>query len=264
MSRSGNYLADQCRALLGCIRDSRPRVHCLTSPVSSTLTANVLLAVGAVPSLSSAPGEVEAFVSGSGSLSVNLGMLGEPRLQATTLAVERAVASGIPWTLDPVLVDRSPDRLAFAASLLRFTPSVVRGNANEIDALVFRQGHADVAQFVRANCCVVALTGPTDQVTGAEARADIRNGHPMMGLVTAVGCAHGALIAAFLSICDDAWLGCVCATLALGLAGEKAGEDVPGPGSFQVRLLDALFRLETDTELFEQTRVSWSREAFGG
>ncbi|HEX2255390.1 MAG TPA: hydroxyethylthiazole kinase, partial [Afifellaceae bacterium] len=46
------------------VRQAEPRVHCLTNGVAQAFTANVLLAVGAVPSMTSDPAEVGAFVSG--------------------------------------------------------------------------------------------------------------------------------------------------------------------------------------------------------
>jgi hypothetical protein len=43
-------LADHAADLIERLRARRPRVHCITNAVAQNLTANVLLAAGAVPS----------------------------------------------------------------------------------------------------------------------------------------------------------------------------------------------------------------------
>ena len=40
------------------LRERRPRVHCITNAVAQNFTANMLLAAGAVPSMTIAPKEV--------------------------------------------------------------------------------------------------------------------------------------------------------------------------------------------------------------
>ena len=51
--------------ILARLRERRPRIHVLTSPVAQTFTANMLLAVGAEPSMTFSPEEVPAFVAAS-------------------------------------------------------------------------------------------------------------------------------------------------------------------------------------------------------
>ena len=52
---------------------AQPRVHCITNAVAQNFTANVLLAAGAMPSMTIAPKEVGAFAARADALLVNLG-----------------------------------------------------------------------------------------------------------------------------------------------------------------------------------------------
>jgi hydroxyethylthiazole kinase len=105
--------------LLERLRARRPRVHCITNAVAETFTANVLLAAGAIPSLTIDPDEVPDFVCRADALLVNLGTLdpsaGAPPIDA---ALSAAKATGQGWVLDPVFVERSAPRLALAAAAL--------------------------------------------------------------------------------------------------------------------------------------------------
>ena len=110
-------------------------MHCLTSPVALELSANVLLAVGAVPSLTADAASVREFVAATEALVVNLGMLEPARQEAILVAAATAHELGRPWLLDPVKVELSGRRLDFARRLLLLRPALVRGNAAEMAAL---------------------------------------------------------------------------------------------------------------------------------
>ena len=149
--------------LLARVRDRQPQVHCLTNAVALELSANVLLALGAEPSMTGDAATVAEFVRGCDALVVNLGMLEPVRAVAIEVAVRTAADSGRPWLLDPVKVDRSGSRRDFARALLRTPPAVLRGNTAEIAALAGIG--AEPAQALAArHGCVVAATGREDLV----------------------------------------------------------------------------------------------------
>lgn len=231
-------------SLLARVRERRPRVHCLTSPVALELSANVLLAVGAVPSLTANAGSVRDLVAASGALVVNLGMLGPVCQEAILIAVATAGELDRPWLLDPVKVELSGQRLAFAKRLLGLRPALVRGNGAEIEAVA---DAADARSLARAACTVVARTGVRDLVTDGTREVTLGNGSELMDRVTAVGCAASALAGAFLAVEPDAWTAAAAALLVMGVAGELAAERAHGPGSFGPELLDALYLLDEAT-----------------
>ncbi len=230
---------------LAVLREQRPRVHCITNSVAQAFTANCLLALGAVPSMTIAPEEVPDFVASADALLINLGTLDRPRRDAAMTAIEVAGEEGRPWVLDPVFVDASKGRAEFAAELARREPAVIRLNEDEFHALTGdMDGVAGIADFAVRLLSVVALTGPADMITDGTRLVTVANGHPFMGRVTAVGCASAAVVAAFLAVEPDALNAAAAAFAVMGIAGEVAGESAFGPGTFATRLIDALYDLE--------------------
>src|SRR5262249_7042623 len=128
-------LANIAADTLDRIRKDRPRVHCITNGVAQAFTANVLLAAGAVPTMTIAVDEVAQFVAGADALLVNLGTMNPERHEAVGVAVQEAREEGVPWVLDPVFVDRSATRAEFARCLVESGPRVMRLNAKEFATL---------------------------------------------------------------------------------------------------------------------------------
>jgi len=238
-------LARRTGELIALVREQRPRVHCITNSVVQALTANVLLAAGATPSMTTSPEEIGHFAASADALLVNLGTLDAERRDAIEIALEVARDDGIPWVLDPVLIDRSEPRAELARTLALKEPRVVRANAAEFGALI--QGEPDAAaldRFALNNITVAACTGAVDLVTSGAKRARIENGHVYMAQVTGIGCAETALIAAFVAVEDDEFIAAAAGLLAMGVAGEIAAAKSSGPGSFSVSLIDALAALD--------------------
>jgi hydroxyethylthiazole kinase len=241
-------LADIAADVLARVRDRAPRVHCITNSVAQTYTANVLLAAGAVPSMTISPEEIAAFVASADVLLVNLGTFDAERREAVDLALGAADAAPMRWVLDPVFIDRSPARAAFARTLLARRPAAVRLNRSEFVPMFGGDASDEAAaRAAKDSGSVVALTGDIDVISDGVRSATIRNGHPLMGLVTAMGCAGSALLGAALAVESDAWLAAVAALAALGVAGEIAGASAQGPGSFAAAIIDALHGLDRAT-----------------
>lgn len=247
--------ATRIAALAERLRARRPRIHVLTSPVAQNLTANILLAAGADPSMTVSPEEVPAFVAAADALLINLGMLDRSRRDASATAVETAKEAGVPWVLDPVKIELSPSRLEFARRLIDEEPTLVHANHAEFRGLAgvdFDEG-AVRDHAVRALTTLV-VTGEVDVVTDGKRMVRIANGHPLMDRVTAMGCAGTALAAAFRAVEPDPVVAATAAQVAIGVAGELAAAVADGPGSFAVAIVDALYRLDAET-LIEKARI---------
>jgi hydroxyethylthiazole kinase len=221
------------------VRGKGPRVHCLTNSVARAFTANVLLAIGAVPSMSCDSSEVGAFVESADALLVNLGTLDAAMRAAMMAAIDVAEARGLPFVLDPVFADRSRARAAFAVELLARRPAALRLNEAEAPAL-----GADTLDAARRAGTIVARSGEIDRICGPDKTCRIDLGDPLMGQVTAMGCALGAVIAAFIAASDDRFDAVCAAVHVFGAAGARAGSLACGPGSFVPAFLDALFSLD--------------------
>ena len=241
-------LADIAADVLARIRERAPRVHCITNSVAQQYTANILLAAGAVPSMTISVEEIGAFVAGADALLVNLGTFDRERKSAVEAALKAAAEKRLPWLLDPVFVDRSPARAQFGRALLAARPSVVRLNHAEFAALSgYKAESAAAARFAQANATIVALTGDVDIVSDGGRRLAIANGDSLMALVTAMGCAGAALVCAALAVETDPWLATVAALAAFGVAGEVAAQAARGPGSFAGAMIDALHGVDRAT-----------------
>jgi len=242
---SRENLAQATPDILARLRARAPRIHCITNAVAQNFTANVLLAAGCVPSMTLSPEEIGAFVAGAQGLLVNLGTLDAERREATKVAVETVRQRNLPWVLDPVFVDRATPRAAFARELIGRRPTVVRLNHAEFAALAGGTPSRDQAMaYARSNGIVIALSGEIDLVTDGHRVAEIANGHPLMAKVTAMGCAGSAILTACLAAEPDAFRAAIAALVIMGVAGELAGEQSAGPGSFAVAIIDALHNLD--------------------
>jgi hydroxyethylthiazole kinase len=240
--------AARAAALIAHLRERRPRVHCITNSVVQELTANVLLAAGAIPSMTTSPEEIGHFVAGADVVLVNLGTFDRERRDAVEIALEVARDDGIPWVLDPVLIDRSEPRAELARNLAMKEPRVVRANGAEFAALARADASPEVLdKFALDHITVAACTGPIDLITSGAKRAQMENGHPYMAQVTGIGCAESALVAAMVATEDDEFLGAVAGLLLMEIAGELAAERAQGPGTFVPALIDAIAAMDAET-----------------
>lgn len=249
-------LPDIAADILARLRRQHPRVHCVTNAVAQHFTANVLLAIGATPSMTLSPSEVEHFVRGSGALLINLGTLDDERRKSMNLAADTAMAASVPWVLDPVKVDRSAFRAEFAHSLLTRRPRALRLNAGEFEALAGAVASREtIREFAKDNSFTVAMTAEMDAVSDGRDIVGIANGHPLMTQVTAMGCAESAVLAACLAVEANPLIAAASALLLFNIAGEIAAERSRGPGSFSVEILDALFNLDA-AEMRRRAKIS--------
>jgi hydroxyethylthiazole kinase len=238
------------------LRERRPRIHCITNNVAQNFTANVLLAAGCAPSMTISPEEIGVFVKSADGLLVNLGTFDRERREAVDTAVTVASESGVSWVLDPVLIDRSPERAKYARTLVNAVPKAIRLNAAEFTTLSGRGAESEAAaDFARGYGAVVALSGATDFVSDGSRSLSIANGHPMMAKITAMGCAASALVAACIAVEPDALVGTAAGLLMLGVAGDIAARDAKGPGSFAVAIVDALHTID-GTAIVRHARVN--------
>ena len=119
------------------------------------------------------------------------------------------------------------------------------------------------AQALALEChCVVVVTGEHDFVTDGTSVITVSNGHPILKMITAAGCALTAVIAAFVSLEDSkdvnlVMKGCASALSVFGIAAELAVKNpaCKGPGSARMHMLDA-YRTITIETLWEKAKFS--------
>ena len=248
--------ATLARESLDRIAASKPLVHQITNVVVTNDSANLTLAFGALPVMAYAPQEAAEMAGISQALVLNIGTLSVEEIEAMILAGTAAGAKGIPIVLDPVGAGATSFRTESALRLLHELPiTVLRGNRGEIGALVGSgevrgveaTGSEDPLQVAKAARnsfgVTVAVTGPTDVIVGPEKTYLVRNGSPLLAMITGSGCMATATIGIFATAGDDPALQTALGLATYGLAAERAAEGVPGPGTFRARLLDEVAAL---------------------
>lgn len=269
--------AHRTAELLEAVRARGPLVHCITNTVVQNVTANVLLALGASAAMVDVATEAGPFARVADALLVNTGTPhAEPRA-ASLEAASAAVDAGTPWVLDPVAVGSLPVRTALARDLLALGPTVLRGNASEVlavlgasaggrgvDSTVGTDDARDAAVAAVAGphpdgrrVAAVAVSGPVDLlVAPGTGSVRVANGTELLTRITGGGCALGAVVAAFTAVSpDDAGAAAVAATAVHTIAAELAARDAGGPGTFQPFFLDRLASL-TPEDVVREARIS--------
>lgn len=258
--------------LLEAVRARSPLVQCITNTVVQNVTANVLLALGASAAMVDVTTEAGPFARVADALLVNTGTPhAEPRA-ASVEAATAAVDAGTPWVLDPVAVGALPVRTALARELLALRPTVLRGNASEVLAVLGASaGGRGVDSTVGPDDARAAAVGASDgRIVGALAVSGavdlvvapgtgvvrVANGTELLTRITGGGCALGAVVAAFTAVApDDPGAAAVAATAVHTIAAELAAADAGGPGTFQPLLLDRLASL-TPEDVVRTARIA--------
>lgn len=247
------------------IREKAPLVHNITNYVVMNSTANALLALGASPVMAHAIQEVDEMVSlahaVAGALVINIGTLSEKWIDAMASAMRAAKKQQVPIIFDPVGAGATKFRTQTSRSLLlEATPTIVRGNASEIMALLnsgvqtkgvdSSESSEAAAHSAKALAltfhCVACISGATDVITDGRAVETINNGHPLMAKVTGLGCTASALCGAFAAVNPHPLLAATHAMAVMGIAGELAAERANGPGSLQLYFYDALYNMKKE------------------
>jgi hydroxyethylthiazole kinase len=256
-----NITADGISEDLALIRSKAPLVHNITNFVVMNTTANALLAIGASPVMAHADDEAADMVGIAAALVINIGTLRKPWVDAMHTAASAAREKGIPIVLDPVGVGATAYRTETAKALIQTAaPTIIRGNASEIQALVdataatkgvdataSSDAAVDAGKALQAAVGgVVCISGETDYIIDASGVGAIANGHAMMPRVTGLGCTASALCGAFAAVNDTAALAAAHAMAVMGIAGEMAAAGAPGPGTLQTRFIDILYGLQSD------------------
>lgn len=241
------------------IREKKPLIHHITNYVVANETANLTLALGALPVMSHAKPEVEEMVSMAGALVLNIGTLDEYQVKAMLLAGKKANELGIPVVLDPVGVGATSYRTETARQLLKnIKVAIIRGNRGEISILAGYRARVagveavgEVEQIEEAikelafkYNCVVCATGRVDIVSDGKRTARISNGHSLLAAVTGTGCMATTVNAVYAAVAEDYFEASVEAQAAFGVIGELAYERAgANPGSFHQAIYDVAYSL---------------------
>lgn len=252
------------------VRKKAPLVHNITNYVTVNDCANALLAVGASPIMADDIGEVEAIVSISSALVVNIGTLNTGTIDSMIAAGKKANSLKIPVVFDPVGAGASELRNRTVKEFLeQVQVCAVRGNLSEIAFIVGnrvstkgvdvsvsdeeKNNPEDICRKAAQKFnCVVAVTGKTDYISDGKRTAYVENGNPLMSKVTGTGCMLSAIMGAFCAAAKDKFYAVGACVAAMGIAGEISFEEnsKKGTGSFHIGIIDALSKI--NSEMFKE------------
>ena len=228
----------QIPQLLGHLARTKPLCHNMTNLVVTNFAANVALAVGGSPIMSSNGAEAADLAARQGSLVLNMGTVTSEALHSYKTALAEYNAVGAPVLLDPVGGGATTIRGDAVRQLLASGFfDIMKGNEAEMRTLfnagkgpfagpgpddAFVQHGVDAAsgglalserdkmRLVRDLASrernVALLTGETDYVSDGRRVFAVRNGHEYLGCVTGSGCTLGTTVAAFAAIVRQAEL----------------------------------------------------------
>ena len=252
--------SDLLSAAIAAVRTQSPLVHNITNYVVMNNSANALLAIGASPVMAHWVSEMEEMTAIAGSLVLNIGTLDDKWIDGMLAAGKEAMRRGTPIVLDPVGVGATSQRTEAAMKIIeQCRPTIIRGNASEImalvDASVKSKGVDSSASSDDAlesakrlavdTGAVVVISGATDYITNGTDVYTVEGGNPIMTTVTGMGCTSTAIVGAFAAVVEDPMLAATAAMAVMSLAGEKAAEYSRGSGSMQVNFLDELYNLRS-------------------
>ena len=264
---------------LAILREKSPLVHNITNYVAMNFSANALLAIGASPVMAHAVEEMDDMVAIASALVINIGTLDAEWVRGMLTAGRAAHRMGKPIVLDPVGVGATPYRTETAWEIIREChPTIIRGNASEIMALV----NADIKskgvdssrssddavesarQLAKTTGAVVVISGSTDYITDGTRTETVTYGSPLMTRVTAMGCTASSLVGAFAAINPDPMEAATHAMMAMGICGERAVAKHASPGSLLTTFVDELYRLEVSPSFDLSLYLVTDRPLSGG
>ncbi len=244
------------------IRQQSPLIHNITNYVVMNNTANALLAIGASPVMAHSVDEVEEMVNIASALVVNIGTLDAVWVEAMLIAGKAAQRKSTPMIFDPVGAGATSYRSKVCRQLIEdCKPSIIRGNASEIIALLDTQAQTkgvdstntsdsalnSAKALAKQTNAIVVISGETDYITDGTTVETVENGNPMMAKVTGMGCTATAIVGAFAAVNNNLLEAATHAMSVMGITGEIAATISKGNGTLQVNFLDTLFNIDEHT-----------------
>lgn len=261
MTRYGSILAD--------IRTKTPLIHHITNYVTVNDCANITLCIGASPVMAHAEEEVGEMVALAGALVLNIGTLDSRQTGRMFIAAKAAEKHGIPIILDPVGAGATTLRTRTAQRMIQeLSIAVLKGNAGEIGTLAGKEAlvrgvdsggvAGDPGEITRSLAerleCTVVMSGATDIISDGSGILLCENGHPYMERISGTGCMAASVIGSCAAVTHNYLAASATAVAAFGIAGERAGSDAAGPGSFKYRLFDSMASVTPD-DLDQYARI---------
>lgn len=247
--------------LLSNVKTINPLVLHYTNEVTINDCANITLALGASPLMSYSYEEVEEIIPIANSVVINIGTMNSSHIDLFIKAGKTANKYNKPVILDPVGVFATKSRSKLVEELLNEVKfDVIKGNVSEIkymggfdvkgkgvDSFDEEDNIDNIIKKISKKLeCIVVATGRVDVITDGEKIIKISNGTPKLKSITGTGCMSASLIGSYLGSCDDKLNSAAMGILTMAVCGELCDTDDIGIGSFKVKLMDNIYKLNED------------------
>lgn len=245
------------------VKRTNPMAGSITNSVTINFVANAQLAVGGSAAMVYLPDEGESLAKAGAATYINVGTLLPVYEQTLPRTAKVLHDLSKPWVLDPVAAGFGLLRTELLRQYKEYKPSVIRGNASEIIALAGLWGldgsseeshvrgvdstdsviaaRAAAVALARWTGGAVAVSGKTDLITDGSVIAFSQGGSHFMEKITGSGCSLGGVVAVYATAASP-FIAALTASSVYNLAGSRAENEVDGPGSFQTRFLDELYK----------------------
>ena len=249
--------------------ERNPLCHNMTNLVVQNFAANVCLATGSSPIMTTNSEEAPELAKLGAALVINMGTVTGSSLTSFCRSMQAYNKALQPVLFDPVgggatSVRKSAIKTLMGAGFF----DVIKGNEKEISAVLGKaditqrgvdSGQSDlttqekaqmVADLARREKNLILMTGAVDILSDGGRTVTILNGHPYLGEITGTGCALGAVIASYISAHrQDKFLAALAAILHYEIAAQRAAcsDTVRGPATFQAVLLDELSLIKQES-----------------
>ncbi|WP_448589239.1 hydroxyethylthiazole kinase [Thermodesulfobium sp.] len=257
------------KEILDVIKERKPLIHHLTNYVVMNDSANITLAIGALPIMAQEEAELDDITNMASAVLLNIGTLKQDEINQMLLAGKYANLKNIPLILDPVGAGASKFRTRTAKNLLHnLKIDVIKGNSFEIstlcdlpaegigvDAVSTNRNYTNIAKEAaeRYNS-VVLLTGEKDIVSDGKRIFEIEGGSFLMSKVTGCGCMLGSIVASFVAVKKEDILNATLgASIFFKSVGNIAEQKSSLPGSFRNNLIDSTYLIANGAEKLNAT-----------
>lgn len=271
------------------VRENIPLTNCITNYVTINDCANAVLAIGGSPVMSDDPREIEEFVKIADALVINLGAINPTQIEAMIIGSHYGTKTKTPIILDPVGVGVTDLRNNLTLKLIEEADiSAIRGNMSEIKAIArlidldeIKSSTKNVSKGVDASKddeitkenlethgkivkalakkinTVIIASGAIDIISDGKSTYACENGDSLMPKITGSGCMLTSIVGSFCGV-NESLIAGLTATVAMGVAGEKAGkvvrEENSGTGTFRAKLIDYLSKIDGEL-LLKETKL---------
>ncbi|MGC8686697.1 MAG: hydroxyethylthiazole kinase [Thermoplasmata archaeon] len=250
------------------IRETKPLIHHITNFVVMNDSANITLALGALPIMSHSEEELEDLISIAGALYLNIGTLDKNWIDSMMKAGKLAEKYNVPVLLDPVGMGASNLRNRTVENFLdSFKVNIIKGNGGEMLFLYgikggvkgvdsMKEASLDIAESIAKKYKTTAIiTGKIDFISDGRRNAKVENGTEMFQKITGSGCMLGSVISSFLAVNADFFIASIEGLVTFEIAGEFASKNSEGPGSFRVKLIDEIYNFKKDNYKFAKVSL---------